>query len=307
MVAFQGPTNSYVCDLHLGTAHLITSDGINPVISGDGRFVAFERPRRNGLIITNYDIVVIDALFDVESLASINIMGTGGGNGPSRSPVLSSDGRFVVFKSQATDLVSGDNNGVTDLFVRDMVLGQSMLVSLNQSGMSGGNRLSGNPVMGADGHTVIFESFASDLTSNDFNESKDLFALRLGAGDSDNDGMDDAWEISYFGNLSRDGTADSDNDGATELAEFKAGTNPINDSSVLSVVTLQNIGTGAVSVLWNSVPGKSYVVQFKSGLEEPEWQSLPGSVVADGSTASKADASAQADDHRYYRVVLASP
>jgi hypothetical protein len=188
-----------------------------------------------------------------------------------------------------------------------MVLGQSMLVSLNQSGMSGGNRLSGNPVMGADGHTVIFESFASDLTSNDFNESKDLFALRLGAGDSDNDGMDDAWEISYFGNLSRDGTADSDNDGATELAEFKAGTNPINDSSVLSVVTLQNIGTGAVSVLWNSVPGKSYVVQFKSGLEEPEWQSLPGSVVADGSTASKADASAQADDHRYYRVVLASP
>jgi hypothetical protein len=119
--------------------------------------------------------------------------------------------------------------------------------------------------------------------------------------------MDDAWEISYFGNLSRDGTADSDNDGATELAEFKAGTNPINDSSVLSVVTLQNIGTGAVSVLWNSVPGKSYVVQFKSGLEEPEWQSLPGSVVADGSTASKADASAQADDHRYYRVVLASP
>src|SRR6266581_44881 len=52
--------------------------------------------------------------------------------------------------------------------------------------------------MGADGRSVIFESFASDLAANDFNETKDIFLLRLGHNDSDNDGLDDDWEMAYF-------------------------------------------------------------------------------------------------------------
>jgi hypothetical protein len=59
--------------------------------------------------------------------------------------------------------------------------------------------------MSADGRTVAFQSFASDLVDGDYNEHRDIFVVKLGAGDSDNDGIDNNWEVAYFGDLSRDG------------------------------------------------------------------------------------------------------
>jgi len=86
------------------------------------------------------------------------------------------------------------------------------------------------PVLGGDGRTVLFQSFASDLVAQDFNNNRDIFVLRLGSGDSDGDGLDDDWELAYFGTLARDGTGDFDGGGQTDLAEYRAGTNPATTS-----------------------------------------------------------------------------
>ena len=48
-------------------------------------------------------------------------------NGNSRAPVLSADGRFIAFLSQATNLVPGDTNAVADVFVRDTVAGTPII------------------------------------------------------------------------------------------------------------------------------------------------------------------------------------
>jgi hypothetical protein len=307
-LAYTAPTNVYAFDLVAKTNTLICSGGFNASISGNGRFIAFERPLyANGGSLTNSAVLVWDRELGAEVLASANAENTGTGDAYSRSPVLGADGRFVVFKSQASNLSGSDSNGVTDVFVRDLVLGQTLMISLNRSGTASGNRLSGNPIIGSDGRTVLFESFASDLAANDFNEAKDIFVLRLGAVDSDNDGMDDDWEMAYFETLSRDGTGDFDNDGVSDLAEFKTGTNPKNDSSILRALTVASLSDGSTTVYWSAVPGRTYQVQQKDALADTDWMSLPGTVIAADSTAAKTDDTSAGNSNRFYRVVLISP
>lgn len=74
----------------------------------------------------------------VNRLYAINLNARGEpGNGASANPTLTPDGRFVVFASQANDLVEGDANGVADVFLRDLRLGQTRLVSPGSNGDSG--------------------------------------------------------------------------------------------------------------------------------------------------------------------------
>lgn len=309
-LAYTGATNVYLFDLIARTNTLIYSGGFNASISGNGRFIAFEKPLYTNSLpnsLNNSAIVVWDTQLQAEILASVNITDVGTGNAFSRSPVLSADGRFVVFKSQATDLAGKDANAATDVFVRDLVLGQTILIGLNASGAVSGNRLSGNPAIGADGRTILFESFASDLASRDFNEVKDIFVFHLNVVDSDNDGMDDDWEMAYFGTLSRDGTGDFDGDGATDLAEFKAGTDPTNDGSILRALTVTSLSDGSATVYWNAVSGRTYQVQCRDSIADANWINLPGTVVAAGSTAVKTDTTNVGKPNRFYRVVLISP
>jgi hypothetical protein len=177
-----------------------------------------------------------------------------------------------------------------------------MLVSANAQG-GAGNGSSTRPVMAADGRTVVFQSFASDLVSGDYNDKRDLFVLKLGGVDSDGDGMDDDWEVAYFGNLARDGTGDFDGDGATDLQEFLAGTDPTNSNSVFRVFTVAPIGGGSTLVMWTGNPARSYRVEFKDDLSSAGWSVLNGTISWNGSTASMTDTSATNSTHRYYHVV----
>src|SRR5205823_11864599 len=224
--------------------------------SAEGRFIAFESTSVlagndiNGVA----DIYVLDRTSNTVALASVNLDGTTSGNGKSTLPLISPDGRYVVFMSQAFDLSANDTNGFTDVFLRDLVAGTTLLLSVNFNGSASGNRLSVNPVLSADGNVVVFESYSSDLTVGDFNEAKDIFVFRLSAGDADGDGMADDWELAYFGDLSRDGAADFDGDGSTDLAEFRAGTNPADNSSVFRAFTLSTPDpANGLVVLWSAV------------------------------------------------------
>ena len=94
--------------------------------------------------------------------------------------------------------------------------------------------------------------------------------------DTDGDGMDDAWENLYFGNLSRTGSADSDGDGMTDLQEFLGGTNP---TSAASSLRLQIISANPSVLQFVTATNKAYTVEFKNTFGETSWtflQSVPG-------------------------------
>jgi len=128
--------------------------------------------------------------------------------------------------------------------------------------------------------------------------------LRLGGTDTDGDGMDDDWEMAYFGTLARDGTGDFDGDGQTDLQEFLAGTDPTNSGSILRVLTLTPLGGGGTRVIWAAAPGKRYQVQFKDNLSDSGWTNLPGVAIASGTTAAMMDGEGLGN-RRFYRVILA--
>ncbi len=104
------------------------------------------------------------------TLVSVALIGTGP-DGASRSPAISADGRFVVFVSDATNLVAGDNNDASDIFVRDTCIGGpagcmpvTNLISIAADGGMA-NAASGFPSISADGRYVAFESDATNLVA----------------------------------------------------------------------------------------------------------------------------------------------
>ncbi|HEX8150562.1 MAG TPA: Calx-beta domain-containing protein [Pyrinomonadaceae bacterium] len=99
-------------------------------------------------------------------LASLNAAGTQAGDRPSSRASSSADGRFVVFNSNAADLVPDDRNGPeTDVFVRDLLLDTTRLVSVNAAGTGSGDKGSFGPSITPDGRYVVFRSTATDLTA----------------------------------------------------------------------------------------------------------------------------------------------
>lgn len=127
------------------------------------------------------DIFIKDVATGKTELVSAAVDGMSG-NGDSFGPAVSADGRHVVFHSQATDLVPGDNNGVTDVFVWDMRDNSVARVSELEDGI-GGNSDSYNAAVSADGALVAFVSAADNLVSGDANGKEDIFVkdMRTGA------------------------------------------------------------------------------------------------------------------------------
>ncbi|MEU5583237.1 RICIN domain-containing protein [Streptomyces huasconensis] len=94
---------------------------------------------------------------------------------------VSADGRRVAFVSHAADLVPGDTNGYSDVFVRDLQTGTTQRVSVTDSGGQG-NSGSSEPSISADGRHVAFESGSSNLVPGDTNNSGDVFVRDLQTG-----------------------------------------------------------------------------------------------------------------------------
>ncbi len=116
--------------------------------------------------------------------------------------------------------------------------------------------------------------------------------------------MDDDGEMTCLTSLSRDGSGDFDQDGHTDLAEFRAGTNPINDESILRVISLTSITGSGTTLFWCAAPGRTYLVQYRNEVNDTSWNNLPGTVTATGTTASRLDDTIGATTNRSYRVVL---
>ncbi len=168
-----------------------SGDSAAPVISSDGRFVLFASTANNLLVTSNQsaipglfpprlNVFLRDRLAGTTTLVSINSAGTGGGNGDSLPVELSTTGQYALFESSASDLVDGDTNNATDVFVRDLVNARTLLVSANTNGVPG-NGVSRSPAMTPDGKYVAFVSSASNLIRDDTNRIADIFVRDLQA------------------------------------------------------------------------------------------------------------------------------
>lgn len=148
----------------------------SPSISADGRFVAFESDATN-LVIgdtnTRTDVFVRDLIDGTTERVSVADNETQG-NLDSGLPSISADGRFVAFASDSTNLVPGDSNARTDVFVRDRQNGTTERISLD-SNETQGNANSTEPSISADGNFIAFRSDSVNLVPVDGNGDSDIF------------------------------------------------------------------------------------------------------------------------------------
>ncbi len=151
----------------------------SPQFSADGRFLIFASHAPNLTTNENYqgflNIYSRETSSGQITLLSVRGAGDRPGNNSSASPSVSSNGQFVAFESDASDLVPGDTNGFKDVFLRDTLSGTTTLVSVDASGLGGGNGVSSNPTISPDGRYILFESSAENLVPDDTNRIADLF------------------------------------------------------------------------------------------------------------------------------------
>lgn len=145
-------------------------DATTSAISADGRYVAF-LSRASTLVSgdTNNtaDIFVHDRAADETERVSVATDGTEA-DSYSDAPDISADGRFVIFESRATNLVSGDTNARSDIFIHDRQMGTTARLSETSGGIGGDNH-SEAPTISADGRYAAFESRADNLIPEDIN------------------------------------------------------------------------------------------------------------------------------------------
>ena len=168
--------------------------GDYPSLSADGRFVAFSSPSPDlvpGDTNTAVDVFVRDR--QAGTTTRVNLTGAGGeavcgslaGDRHicTRNPVISRDGRVVVFRSEADNLVLDDTNHREDVFVRDLEHGTTALVS-RATDDTLGNGASGEAhffndatqiALSRDGRFVAFTSDATTLVAADDNGLEDVF------------------------------------------------------------------------------------------------------------------------------------
>lgn len=183
-------TAPYVVDrMSVGSGGFEADQGIYPYdtgvsyrISADGRFAAFATDSTNlDPTDTNgvADIYVHDRLMNTTERASLSD-GDTQGFGTAGDGDISADGRFVAFATGAGNMVPGDSNFQTDVFVRDRLLGTTERVSVASGGAqaSGGNpgySASGLGAITPDGRFVLFYSEFTNLVPGDTNDQFDLF------------------------------------------------------------------------------------------------------------------------------------
>ncbi|HEV7732606.1 MAG TPA: hypothetical protein VGR62_10615 [Candidatus Binatia bacterium] len=158
-------------------------DSLGPQISPNGRYLAFESDASNlvpGDTNGAIDAFVVDRTRGTLVRASVSDAGVEG-NLQSRSPIVSSNGRWVLFLSAADNLVAGDTNHVFDSFLHDLRRGETRRVSVSSNGTEG-NFGSSRGTLDPKGRYVAFGSHANNLVAGDTNAAADVFVRDLARG-----------------------------------------------------------------------------------------------------------------------------
>ncbi|MEA2011543.1 MAG: hypothetical protein U9O87_00435 [Verrucomicrobiota bacterium] len=168
------------------------ADSANPTISADGNFIVFNSSASN--LVANdtndyWDTFLVDRVNGIVTLVSKNASGTQGDQGfiqgvlgPIKNtddvqryaPSISQNGKYVVFTSDATNLVENDTNKKYDIFLADMQTGNIERISVSTDETQANNS-SYNAKISGNGRYVVFNSAASNLVENDTNNIWDTF------------------------------------------------------------------------------------------------------------------------------------
>lgn len=212
--------------------------------SSDGRYVAFV-----GVTGATNEVYLCDLLTSNITLVSCDAITFGVPNAPSDMPVLSGDGRFVAYRSYATDIVAGDTNPAPKLYLFDRFAGTNSILSAAQTGSNPFPWISA-PVISASADNVAFLSIGSDLAPDDLNRVSDAFAVRV-------------------------------------LYHIQ-----------VSPLALPGATT---TLAWQTVPTRTYQIQYKNNLSDSQWQTLPATISFVGNEGYVAVPADQPS--RFYRVV----
>ena len=149
--------------------------------SADGRYLTYAGKTALTSPDTNatYDVYLYDLQTRSNRLVSHRFGATAAANDASDTPDISPDGRFVAYRSFATNIIAGDNNAVADAFLYDRTTDTSTLLSVSWFDGGPADSWSFPPQFTRDGHQVIFQSWASDLDGLDFNLNGDVFGYAL--------------------------------------------------------------------------------------------------------------------------------
>jgi Tol biopolymer transport system component len=252
-----------------GTASLL------PSISADGRYVAFASGSSN-LVNSDEngteDIFVHDRLTGQTSLVSRHTNGAQG-NGKSSEPSISADGRFIAFRSEASNLADGALNRQINIFVHDRQTGQTTLVSRHNNGTQG-NGASLRPSISASGRFVAFDSASTNLVDGDTNERVDIFVHDLQTGQtsrvSRHTNGTQTNENSMFPSISADGRFVAFNSRASNLVDSDM--NGVADifihdrqTGVTNLVSRHTNGRqGNADCIWASISADGRLIAFDS-------------------------------------------
>ena len=151
-------------------------NSFHPSLSADGSYLAFYSYAKN--LVANdtnnvRDIFVHDVINKNTFRVSTGLAGAES-NGISINPVLTPDKHFVVFSSQANNLVDNDTNGKSDIFIYDFMSDTTVRLSLAEGGVEADDD-SLEPVISSDGRFVAFSSKATNLVLDDTNNVSDIF------------------------------------------------------------------------------------------------------------------------------------
>lgn len=277
--------------------------------SADGRYITFVG-RTN--VASGTNVYLSDLQTQTITLVSSNFTPIISGGGYADLPVISGDGRFVVYRSYAFGIVPGDTSPAPNIYRYDSLLGTNSNLTAGQAGLSP-LLWDSKPAVNGDGGTVAFLSLGSGLVAPDLNRAPDGFAYAIDIGmplDSDGDGIPDWWMIQYFGHPT--GQAgdlslaqnDADGDGMSNQQEYLAGTDPTNPLSALRMTTVAVIKPGPeLDVSWNSVSNKIYFLQRSTSLAAlPASPVLQSNIVGQAGTTIYKDMTASGTGPYFYRV-----
>lgn len=180
------PATSRISVSSSGTqANAASSTSPAASISADGRYAVFMSSASNlvsGDTNGQSDVFLRD--MQTGEITRVNTTSTGAQatGGGVTGATISADGRFVLFASTATNLVSGDTNGVSDVFLKDLQTGSLTRVSTSSSGDQATGGQSDSPTISADGRYISFFSDATNLVAGDSNGLGDIFVKDMQTG-----------------------------------------------------------------------------------------------------------------------------
>jgi Tol biopolymer transport system component len=271
-IAYNNSSGVQLIDRIAKTSKSVSSADLSSRIglkfSLDGNSLVYATRFQNSIDDTNLtlDVYVYDVAGGTNFLVSRNFYSGDSPNGTADSPDISADGRYIVYSSFATDIVSPDGNGLRDNFLYDRQTKTTTLLTASSYAQDSANFFSSAPVFTGDGDTILFHSWASDIVTNDFNQRNDLFLVKiLGSG----------------------------------------GTNPppvLTGQILFNPASGSGPGHTIPQITWAAADGVTYQVQYKTNLTDPVWLPVNGTVVIQNGFGTINDSSAD-PNHRFYRIV----